>query len=150
MMKTRIPSIFAAALSLRWLGALLLCVLLLDAGATPAWAFDGRPQFEAQNRSRDRGPSLVTPLVPRLPADPSRRGRSQARDAVQRGEIRPLEEVTAQVQKRYPGRLLDAQLRQARGRWIYHLKMLTRNGRVLRVAVDARTAQILGIAGRKR
>jgi hypothetical protein len=140
MMKTRLSQIFAAAL----VGVLLLGEI------TPAKAFDGRSQREAQNRGRDQAPSLVTPLVPRVPADPTRRGRGQARDAVQRGEIRPLEEVTARVQQRYPGRLLDAQLRQARGRWIYHLKMLTRDGRVLRVAVDARTAQILGIAGRKR
>ncbi len=150
MMKTRMPLLFTAALSLCGLGTLLIGALLLGTGSTPAWALDGQPQFEAQNRGRDRTPSLVTPLVPRFPSDLSQSGRGQARDAVQRGEIRPLEEVTARVQQRYPGRLLDAQLRQAQGRWVYDLKMLTRNGRVLRIAVDARTAQILGIAGRKR
>ncbi|MFT5539270.1 MAG: hypothetical protein ACI82H_000787, partial [Alphaproteobacteria bacterium] len=65
MMKTRMPLLFTAALSLCGLGTLLLSTLLIGAlllgtGSTPAWALDGQPQFEAQNRGRDRTPSLVT------------------------------------------------------------------------------------------
>ena len=78
----------------------------------------------------------------------SGRGQNRARDAVRRGEILSLEQVAARVQSRYPGRLLDVRLDESRGSPVYHLKMLTRDGRVLRIAADARTAQILGVGGR--
>jgi hypothetical protein len=100
-------------------------------------------------RVQDRGKRRPPAAQPIWPAPSSREGKTQrrARDAVKRGEIRPLDEVTTVVQRRYPGRLLDVQLQDNRGRPVYQLKMLTRDGRVLNVAVDARTAQILGVAG---
>lgn len=133
--------------------ALFLCLAVVAAGAlglvasNPARALDGDGLHPVQGRNG--GPGLAAPFVPTLPPNPERRGPSRARDAVQRGEIRPLEEVTARVQQRFPGRLLDAHLEQEGGRWVYYLKMLTHDGRVLNVAVDARTAQVLGIARRR-
>ncbi|MGE0651051.1 MAG: PepSY domain-containing protein [Alphaproteobacteria bacterium] len=105
-----------------------------------------RRDWRVQDR-RQRRPPAAQPIVP-APGN-NRDGRTQrgARDAVKRGEIRSLEEVTSVVQRRYPGRLLDVQLQDNRGRPVYQLKMLTRDGRVLNVAVDARSAQILGVAG---
>lgn len=120
---------------------------MLALGALPARAFDNNGVHRAQNRSSR--PGLATPFVPTIPPNPERRGPGRARDAVQRGEIRPLEEVTARVQQRFPGRLLDAHLEQNGRRWTYYLKMLTHDGRVLNIAVDARTARILGVSGRR-
>jgi uncharacterized membrane protein YkoI len=129
--------------------ALALAALLMAVGT--AQAFDPSWRHEAQNRSQDGrdNRSLVNPLLPNVPRAPRDRSPSRARDAVQRGDIRSLEDVAARVQSRYPGRLLDARLDQNGARWVYRLKMLTREGRVLNIAVDARTAQILGVGGRR-
>lgn len=102
--------------------------------------------FAPQRDNRGRG-SRAIPFVPRPPREPDYRSRDPARDAVRRGEIRSLAEVTGVVQRRFPGRLLDVQLDRSRRAWVYHLKVLTRSGRVLWVAVDARTARILGVSG---
>lgn len=112
-----------------------------------AHAFDAAAIRQVQDRSRRNG--LESPFVPRVPRNPAPRGSGAARDAVQRGEILPLEQVMARVQGRFPGRLLDVRLNRSNGRWTYYLKMLTHEGRVLNVAVDARTARILGVAGNR-
>jgi uncharacterized membrane protein YkoI len=104
-----------------------------------------RRDWRVQDR-RQRRPPAAQPIWP-APSNREAPGQRRARDAVKRGEIRSLEEVTSVVQRRYPGRLLDVQLQDNRGRPVYQLKMLTRDGRVLNVAVDARSAQILGVAG---
>jgi uncharacterized membrane protein YkoI len=104
-----------------------------------------RRDWRVQDRGKRRPPA-AQPIWP-APSNREAPGQRRARDAVKRGEIRSLEEVTSVVQRRYPGRLLDVQLQDNRGRPVYQLKMLTRDGRVLNVAVDARSAQILGVAG---
>ena len=73
----------------------------------------------------------------------------RARGAVQSGEVRPLGDILAGLRGRYPGRVLDAELsRRGRGNWRYDLKILQADGRVLDVAVDARTGRVLGVKGR--
>jgi hypothetical protein len=132
---------------------LALCLSLAVAGIPTAGALDLRERGPgpAYDRAQDdRRPPWASPFVPRPPADADPRGERRGRDAVRRGEIRPLEQVIAQVQRRYPGRVLDAQLDRSGERWVYHLKMLTREGRVLRVAVDAHSGRILDVRGRGR
>ena len=124
------------------------------AAREPGGAWPGQLQRQVQDRGnwrvQDRGKRRPPAAQPIWPAPSNREGKTQrrARDAVKRGEIRSLDEVTTVVQRRYPGSLLDVQLQDNRGRPVYQLKVLTRDGRVLNVAVDARTAQILGVAGR--
>lgn len=132
------------------LAALLALAAPAAAREPGAWPGQSQGQFQGKVQKvqdrRQRRPPAAQPI---LPAPSTREGKTQrrARDAVKRGEIRSLEEVTSVVQRRYPGRLLDVQLQDNRGRPVYQLKMLTRDGRVLNVAVDARSAQILGVAG---
>lgn len=70
----------------------------------------------------------------------------RARDALRSGQIRPLNEVLSVVQSRYPGRVMDVDLQKG-PRWVYRVKLLTRGGDVMVVAVDARTTQILSVRG---
>lgn len=112
---------------------------------TPA---SGAFELDRLSQSQDRGAPLAAPLAPVTPPPGALRGPGRARDAVRRGEILSLETVAQRVQARYPGRLLDVRLDDSAPRPIYHLKMLTRDGRVLQLAVDARTAQVLGVSGR--
>ncbi len=133
---------------MRPLAFLCLAVTVAAAAASgPAQALD--PAAAQRAQGRDARPEAASPFAPRAPSRPEARGQAPARDAVKRGDIRPLEEVTARVQSRYPGRLLDVRLNESNGRWIYYVKILTREGRVLDVAVDARTAQIIGVAGNR-
>ena len=126
--------------------AVLMTLAATLSGPRDSHAFDGRSGPFAQ-RPGENG--HVTPLVPRMRSPRPPRTQDRARDAVRRGEIRPLEDVLARVQKRYPGRVLDVDLDRSRPKWVYRLRVLTREGNVLRIAVDARTARIIGVRGRR-
>jgi len=72
----------------------------------------------------------------------------RARDAMQAGRIRPLQEILVQVHRRFPGRILNAWLEEGRaGLWIYRLKLLDFQGNIVGVVVDARNGQILQAFG---
>ena len=94
--------------------------------------------------------ALVFALLPAF-AEPAsaapRRDHDRARSAVREGQVRPLGEIMAQLRKRYPGRLLDAKLRKGGRRvpWLYEIRLLQPEGRVLALKVDARTGQVLGV-----
>lgn len=67
----------------------------------------------------------------------------RARAALQAGEILPLQKVLERVQRSHPGDVLEVELEREGGRWVYELKLLQRGGSLLRLDVDARTAEVL-------
>jgi uncharacterized membrane protein YkoI len=86
----------------------------------------------------------------RLPADhdeESERDGAIAIEEVNRlvalGAIRPLSEVLAAAQKRFPGELIDVNLLRRHGRYVYEIEIL-RGGRRVEVYVDAATLQLRG------
>lgn len=66
-----------------------------------------------------------------------------ARAAVQAGEVLPLPAVLERLQRTHPGQVLELELERHHGRWTYEVKLLQPGGQLLRVVVDARTAQVL-------
>ena len=70
---------------------------------------------------------------------------SSARAGVSSGAILPLSSILAQIEPEFGARLIDADITKRRGRMVYELEMITRNGRVLDLRVDAATARILDI-----
>ena len=133
-----------------WKFVIVICLSFLTA-AEPAVALDARGSDAGLRFLPAQGEfhsPFVAPRVPRQRSTPGWGGRDRARDAVRRGEIVPLDRVMTKVQRRYPGRVLNVRLDGRR--LIYHLRMLTRRGRVLRIAVDARTADILSVRGGRR
>lgn len=72
-----------------------------------------------------------------------RRDHDRARAALKAGEVLPLQEVLARVQRSHPGAVLEVELEREDGRWIYELKLLQSGGRLLRLDVDAKTASVL-------
>lgn len=44
-----------------------------------------------------------------------------------------------------PGQVLDLELEHEQGRWIYEIKLLQPDGQLLKLEVDARTAQVLQV-----
>lgn len=69
----------------------------------------------------------------------------QARKAVQAGQVLPLPTVLERLQRSHPGQVLDLQLEREDGRWIYEIKLLQSDGQLLKVELDAATAQVLKV-----
>lgn len=69
----------------------------------------------------------------------------KARQAVQSGEIRPLDDILKGVRRRVDGRVLDATLDDRGGEWVYWVKVLGPDGRVRLVRVDGRSGKVLGV-----
>jgi uncharacterized membrane protein YkoI len=72
----------------------------------------------------------------------------QARHALEMGEILPLDRVIAGLGNTVPGEVTAVELEKENGTWIYELKVISPDGRMLRVRVDAKTGQLIDQTGR--
>jgi uncharacterized membrane protein YkoI len=91
---------------------------------------------------------LAAPALARGPFENSFTA-DEARDARKQGQVLGASEVMRIVQKRYPElKAADARLvSSGRGGPRYLVKMLSADGRVVEVDVDARSGRILGTRG---
>lgn len=76
-----------------------------------------------------------------------RRDHERARAALEAGQIRPLSELLAVVERRYRGRVIEADLERDDGQWLYEFKILPQNGRVFTIELDAATGELLRSRG---
>lgn len=74
----------------------------------------------------------------------------RARAAVEAGEILPLPALLEQLQRTNPGQVLALVLDKEDGRWVYEVKLLQPDGRLVKLEVDARTAQVLEVKTKDR
>jgi uncharacterized membrane protein YkoI len=77
----------------------------------------------------------------------ARDDQDRARAALAAGEIRPLSEILAEVERRYVGRVIEVELDREDGRWVYDFKLLPPSGRVFELEIDAATAALLNSKG---
>jgi uncharacterized membrane protein YkoI len=84
---------------------------------------------------------LLSALSPAL-ADESRRDQDEAREAVQHGAIRPLDEILAKLRDRFPGEIVKVKLEREHGIWIYEFRLLDPQGRLREISVDAATGAV--------
>lgn len=78
------------------------------------------------------------------PADDGHRRRVDheiARQALLKGEIKSLEAVLADVRQAFDGQVVGVELERRQGEWIYTVKLLTADGALIKIRVDARTGQ---------
>ncbi len=61
------------------------------------------------------------------------------------GEIRPLDDILANVAKQYPGEVIDVDFELEDMRWAYEIKLIAPDGRVMEIEIDAKTGQILEV-----
>ncbi len=66
----------------------------------------------------------------------------EAHALLQRGEILPLQKILAIVQKRVPGDVIEVELEDHHHGWEYEVKVLTGEGRVLEVKLNAGSGKI--------
>ncbi|CAN7463769.1 PepSY domain-containing protein [Rhizobacter sp. LjRoot28] len=78
------------------------------------------------------------------------RDHDRARAAVQAGEVLPWPTVFDRLQRTHPGQVLDLELEREDGRWIYEVRLLQADGRLLKLEVDARTADIIQVRHKDR
>lgn len=74
----------------------------------------------------------------------------RARRAVEEGRIQPLKDILAKAHDRYPGQVLEAELEEKNGTFIYEIKILATDGRVMRLLFDAQSGALLDQRGRTR
>ena len=90
---------------------------------------------------------LASGLLPTGARSQDRRDHERARAALEAGEIRPLAELLAVVERRYLGRVIEADLERDDGQWLYEFKILPPNGRMFVVEIDAATGAQLRSRG---
>ncbi len=76
------------------------------------------------------------------------RDEDRALHALQKGEILPLDRVIARLHDTIPGEISGLELENENGIWIYEFKVISPDGRMVEVRVNAKTGQFLGKAGK--
>lgn len=71
----------------------------------------------------------------------------RVRAAREQGRVLPLEQLIAQVAQVVPGRLLQAELEDDDGRWVYELRWQLADGRRLEIELDASDGRWLKLKG---
>jgi len=87
------------------------------------------------------GGATIAMSADRRPGDDATR----IREAVAHGRILPLPRILAVAQHRIPGEVLRAELEEVSDRFGYSVKILTPDGRVREIRLDAQTAAILAV-----
>ena len=93
--------------------------------------------------------AAMTVLAPPLAAASDEQ--DSALKAFQSGQVVGLPRILARARAAYAGRVLDAGLVQGQaggGAWVYMVKMLTPQGNVIMLYLNAKTAAILSVRGR--
>lgn len=69
----------------------------------------------------------------------------RALEAVTRGEILRLADILPMVEEEFGGRAIETELETEDGRWVYEIEILTAEGRLFEVDVDAVTGERLKV-----
>lgn len=68
-----------------------------------------------------------------------------ARDALERGLVRPFSEIQETVKAAMPGDILGVELETDDAQLVYDIEVLSREGQLMEVKVDATTGKVLKI-----
>jgi uncharacterized membrane protein YkoI len=79
-------------------------------------------------------------LEPALAGD--KHDHDKARAALERGEIRPLEEILALVRDRLEGRIVGVEIERKKGHWMYEFRLVDDKGRISEAYVDGLSGKI--------
>ena len=70
------------------------------------------------------------------------RDHDRVREAVTRGEVRPLADILAAVRGKLPGEIAGVEIERENGRCMYEFRVFDKGGRLFEVHVDGQTAEI--------
>ena len=69
----------------------------------------------------------------------------RARQAVAAGEVLPLRTILERIEREYPGQVMEVELEREKGEWVYEVKVLRKNGVLVKLKINARDGALLGI-----
>jgi len=72
----------------------------------------------------------------------------QAREALQSGQVLPLQTVLAMVGREHPGQVVKVEFEQEAGVYLYEIKVLRASGDIVKLKVDARDGRVLAVKER--
>jgi uncharacterized membrane protein YkoI len=92
--------------------------------------------------------ALGLALVPAAAGASGRGDHERALSAVRAGEILPLPEILERLRREHPGQVLELELEDRRSSagervWVYEVRLLQPDGKVVKLEVDARSAHVL-------
>ena len=67
----------------------------------------------------------------------------RALQAVQSGQVLPLTTVLERLGREHPGQVLEVELEREAEQWIYEIKLLSADGQLMKLKLDAGTAEVL-------
>jgi uncharacterized membrane protein YkoI len=73
----------------------------------------------------------------------ARRDHDRARAALERGEVLPLPRILARVNRQVPGDIIELELEHEHDTWVYELKVISPDGRLREIWVDATSGALL-------
>jgi len=111
-----------------------------------------QPSFSHKAANRNMLSKILMICLALLPlslpaAGQERRDHERARAALEAGQIRPLSDLLAEVERRFRGRVIQADLERDDSQWLYELKILPPNGRIFIVELDAATGALVRSRG---
>jgi uncharacterized membrane protein YkoI len=71
----------------------------------------------------------------------------RALNARERGEVLPLEQVMARLDGHIPGEISGIELEKENGIWVYEFKVISPQGQMLEVHIDAKTGKLVDRKG---
>ena len=80
------------------------------------------------------------------------RDQERALKALRAGEVLPLRTMLDEVESRFMGDILEVELDEDKDKgrriWTYEIKLISPDGNVIKLKIDAKTKEILEIKGR--
>lgn len=73
----------------------------------------------------------------------------RARRAVQAGQVLPLRTILDNVARDFPGDVIETELEEHHGAPVYEIKVISPEGRVMKVYYDARDGSVLKVKGKR-
>lgn len=86
---------------------------------------------------------LLTGLLTTTPSLADGLGVDRVRALVERGEILPLADILKRNEARVRGRIIEVEIEQKRGIYVYEIKVLRADGRYRELKIDARTGALI-------
>lgn len=73
-----------------------------------------------------------------------------ATKALAAGEVLPLRTVLDSIKNTYPGRVMNVEFERSHDLWVYKIRLLQSQGRLLKLKVDAKTGEVIATKSRQR
>lgn len=86
---------------------------------------------------------VVSAVLAAIPAWADGLSAERVRALVERGEILALEEILRRNDASLGGRIIEIEIEQKRGAYVYEIKVLRPDGRYRELKIDARTGALL-------